>query len=154
MKQPGFKVEIMSSNSYTLTFLDEELASEGESRVGDFRLLDVSSSSLKILCWDCPAIGVWKFNGLGRTSPPPLPPKEPQSEKNVEGEGSISPGKNRLGNAESGVCSGGPDVVAGRGANGLTGPVAPALSKVTLGDGGGSTTDPAGASDSLVVGGC
>lgn len=87
---------------------------------------------------------------------PPRPPNvAPQSEKNVEGEGSISPGKNRLGNADRGVCSGGPVVVvAGRGANGFTGPVAPALSSVTLGDGGGSTTEPAGASDGLVVGGC
>lgn len=137
-------------------FVDEAVVSEGDSRLGLFRLLDVSGSSLNMLCCGCPAIGVWKFRGLGNISPaPPLPPKlAPQSEKNVDGDGSISPGKNRLGNADNGVCSGGPEVVACLGANGLTGPVAPALSSVTLGDGGGKTTDPAGASDGRVVGGC
>jgi hypothetical protein len=89
----------------TLTFLEAVLAS-GESKLGDFRLLDVSGSSLKMLCCGWPAIGVWKFRGLGNISEElvPLAPNDaPQSEKKVDGDGSISPGKNRLGSAESGV---------------------------------------------------
>lgn len=140
---------------YTLTFfVDDALVSDGESRLGLFRLVEGSGSSLNMLCCGCPAIGVWKFRGLGSISEPLAPKVAAQSGKNVEGDGSMPSGKNRLGSADKGVCSGGPEVVAGRGAKGLTGPVAPALSNVTLGDGGGKTTDPAGASEGRVVGGC